>query len=107
MKFTNTIKTNKRGKPYTTRPLRQANGFMKHYGNKGVPDKFLQLAVRGTFDSLAKQRFDIIWITVMHPVDNDYTKRVAILRKNRHKFIHRMPVEDRKRTIYQYKKPII
>jgi hypothetical protein len=105
MKFISTIKNNKRGKPYTSRPTKLANGFMKHYGNnsKTMTDEMRRIAVYGTLDNLAKQRFDIIWITVTHPIDKDYTKRVAILRKNKAKYIQRMPLESRMKTEYKSK----
>lgn len=104
MRHVMTVKKNKRGKPYNTRPTKLATGIMKHYGNGGkVPDKMLRLAVYGTNDELAKQRFDIIWITVCHPIDRSYTKRVAILAKNRGKFIDRMPIEERRKIIFNNK----
>lgn len=99
MKFISTIKRNKRGQEYTTRPTRNANGFSKQYGKnkhngrtKVVHKSLLKLHVYGTFDTLAKTRFDMIWITVEHPVDKAYTKRVKILVKNKKKFINRIPL---------------
>lgn len=103
MKFVSTIKTNKRGKKYTTRPTKLANGLMKHYGNdsKTMTDEMRRLAVYGTLCSLAKQRFDRIWITVMHPLDKDYTKRVMILSKNKRKYIDRIVPSERNKFVYK------
>lgn len=103
MKFISTIQTNKRGRRYNTRSTKLANGFMKHYGNdsKKMTDEMRRIAVYGTLDSLAKQRFDIIWITIQHPIDKDYTKKVAILRKNKWKYLDKIPKYERNKTVYK------
>jgi hypothetical protein len=103
MKFTTSIFCiNKRGQKYNSRPTKNANGISKHYGGR-VPDKMLKMAVHGTFDKLARTRFDFIWITVTHPTDISYTKKVRILSRNKRKFLNKMPVEDIKKFIYKLK----
>lgn len=93
---------NKRGQKYVTRPTKNANGISKHYGTNRVPDKMLKMHVHGTFDSLAKgMRFDMIWITVTHPVDIAYTKQVRILKKNKRKFLGKMPHEEIRKYVYK------
>lgn len=102
-KFFNRILENKRGKKYTSRDNAIANGLMKHYGNQStkMTDDMRRLAVYGTFDQLARQRFDRIWITVMHPIDHSYTKRVMILLKNKKNFMHRIQPTERNKNIYK------
>lgn len=100
MKFTTTKQLNKRKQSYNTRATKTANGYSKHFAGQ-CPDKWLKLAVHGTLDVLAKQRFDFCWVTVQHPIDKDYTKQVKILTKNRPKYTERMPKDTRNKTIYK------
>jgi len=90
MRHFSTKQKNKRGVLYNTRSTKSANGWSKHIAGN-INHRFLTLAVKGTFDTLAKMvRFDIIRITVKHPTDFGYTKDVFILRKNKHKFLDRI-----------------
>lgn len=85
MKFISITAINKRGQKYNTRPSKVANGYSKQFAGR-CPDKLLKLCVHGTFDVLAKHRFDFIKIRVKHPMDYGYTKVTYILKKNLYKF---------------------
>lgn len=102
MKLPSIYGTNKRGKQYNRRITRLANGFSKHFAGH-CPDKWLPLAVYGTFDPSARQKFDRCWITIQHPIDKDFTKRVMVLSKNRSKYLDRMPKEFRNRIGWKQK----
>jgi hypothetical protein len=89
MNFISGQAVNKRAQLYNIRPNKVANGWCKHYGSGKVPDKFLKVAVHGTFDRLAKSlRFDIIKVSLRHPTDSGYSKTTYILKKNKSKYKH-------------------
>lgn len=100
MKYISTQQKNKRGQTYNTRSTRIATGYSKMFAGH-TPEKFLRLAVYGTFDTLAKQRFDFIWINIMHPTDSGYIKRTRILNRNKRKYMELIPIDERK--IYRYR----
>jgi hypothetical protein len=90
MNFISTKLKNKRGVLYNTRSSKQANGWSKHVAGN-INHKFLTLAVKGTFDTLARiVRFDIIRVRVKHPTDFGFFKDVYILKKNKEKFLDRI-----------------
>ena len=74
MNFVTTKQKNKRGMLYNTRSTKNANGWSKHVAGN-LNHKFLTLAVRGTFDSLAKMvRFDVIKVRLKHPTNPSILK---------------------------------
>jgi hypothetical protein len=90
--FNNQLNVNKRGQKYHVRKTKNATGYSKHFAGK-CPDKFLKLAVHGTFDTLAKIRFDFRKIRVKHPIDSEYSKVTYILKKNIPKYQHLIAFE--------------